>query len=65
MRTLLQQELLQRGVLTFRGFMLPSVAHGEEELGLTLEAFRGALQRVQEVADEGSFARHLEIPPVY
>jgi glutamate-1-semialdehyde aminotransferase/predicted aldo/keto reductase-like oxidoreductase len=65
MRTLLQQELLQRGVLTFRGFLLPSLAHGEEELGLTLTAFRGALQRVQEVADEGSFARHLEVPPVY
>src|SRR5262249_26946281 len=31
-RTLLIQELLKQGVLTFRGFLLPSLAHGEEEL---------------------------------
>ena len=29
MRTLLQQELLQRGILTYKGFMLPSLAHGD------------------------------------
>ncbi|HKE24010.1 MAG TPA: aminotransferase class III-fold pyridoxal phosphate-dependent enzyme [Bryobacteraceae bacterium] len=62
MRTLLQQELLQRGILTFRGFMLPSMAHGALEIEQTVSAFRGALTRVQEVAADGSFVRHLEIP---
>ena len=64
MRTLLKQELLKRGVMTFRGFMLPSAAHGELELEQTAEAFESALRRVRDVADAGDFERHLEIPPV-
>jgi glutamate-1-semialdehyde aminotransferase len=62
MRTLLQQELLQRGVLTYKGFMSPSLAHGARDLDETVSAFRGALARVREVAAEGAFVRHLEIP---
>jgi glutamate-1-semialdehyde 2,1-aminomutase len=62
MRTLLQQELLQRGVLTYKGFMLPSLAHGPLEVEQTVSAFRGALTRVQEVAAGGTFVRHLDIP---
>jgi glutamate-1-semialdehyde 2,1-aminomutase len=63
-RTLLLQELLKRGILTFRGFMLPSLAHGEQEMDKTLAAFRAALQRVQEISADDSFASHLEIPLV-
>jgi glutamate-1-semialdehyde aminotransferase len=62
MRTFLQQELLQRGVLTYKGFMLPSLAHGARDLEQTANAFGGALARVREVAAEGAFVRHLEIP---
>jgi glutamate-1-semialdehyde 2,1-aminomutase len=62
MRTLLQQELLQRGVLTYKGFMLPSLAHGEADIAGTVSAFRAALLRVREVADRDSFVRDLEIP---
>ena len=62
MRTFLQQELLQRGVLTYKGFMLPSLAHGAPEIEQTVTAFRGALTRVQEVAADGALVRHLEIP---
>jgi glutamate-1-semialdehyde 2,1-aminomutase len=62
MRTLLQQELLQRGILTYKGFMLPSTAHGELEMEQTISAFRGALQRVQEVSSKREFIRNLEIP---
>jgi glutamate-1-semialdehyde 2,1-aminomutase len=62
MRTLLQQELLQRGILTYKGFMLPSLAHGAQEMAETLSAFRGALTRVQEVSADRAFVRHLEIP---
>jgi glutamate-1-semialdehyde 2,1-aminomutase len=62
MRTLLQQELLQRGILTYKGFMLPSTAHGELEMEQTITAFRGALKRVQEVSSKREFIRNLEIP---
>jgi glutamate-1-semialdehyde aminotransferase len=62
MRTLLQQELLQRGILTYKGFMMPSVAHGGRDIEQTVSAFRGALTRVKEVAADGAFVRHLEIP---
>lgn len=62
MRTLLQQELLQRGILTYKGFMLPSIAHGEMEMEQTISAFRGALKRVQEVSSEQAFVRNLDIP---
>ncbi len=65
LRTLLQQELLQRGILTFRGFMLPSLAHGELELDETLAAFHAALTCVLQVTDDAAFASHLEIPLVY
>jgi glutamate-1-semialdehyde aminotransferase len=64
MRTLLQQFLLQEGILAFRGFMLPSLAHGDRELEETLAAFRRALARVQRVAADGSFVSELEIPLV-
>ena len=61
-RTFLHQELLQRGVLTFNGYMLPSLAHGKKEMEQTISAFRAALQRVQEVSSEQTFARYLDIP---
>ena len=61
-RTFLQQELLQRGILTFQGYMLPSIAHGEKEMGQTISAFRDSLRRVQEVSSEQTFARYLDIP---
>jgi glutamate-1-semialdehyde 2,1-aminomutase len=61
-RTLLQQELLQRGVLTFVGYMLPSAAHGEAEMDQVLGAFRGALEQVEMAAAARSFAPFMEIP---
>jgi len=61
-RTLLQQELLQRGIITYQGYMLPSTAHGDPEMEQTIAAFRGALQRVEEVASEQAFVRYLDIP---
>jgi len=62
MRTLLQQELLQRGVLTYKGFMLPSLAHRPADVEQTAAAFREALARVQDVADNNAFVGALEIP---
>jgi glutamate-1-semialdehyde aminotransferase len=65
MRTLVQQELLQRGVLTLNGIMVPSFAHDESALGETLEAFAQALRALVETAGDDSFARRLEIPPIH
>lgn len=64
MRTLVQQELLQRGVLTLMGFMLPSFAHDDAALSETLDAFEHALRNLVEAAADDSFARRLEIPPI-
>jgi glutamate-1-semialdehyde 2,1-aminomutase len=64
LRTLLQQELLKSGVLSFRGFLLPSAAHGEPELDRTLSAYELALRRVRDVASRGYLEEALEIPPV-
>jgi glutamate-1-semialdehyde aminotransferase len=63
-RTLLIQELLKGGILTFRGFLLPGLAHGEEELARTLHVYRAALEVVRQADADGSFARRLEIPLV-
>jgi glutamate-1-semialdehyde aminotransferase len=64
MRTLVQQELLQRGVITLMGVMVPSYAHDDRALAETLTAFEGALQTLAEVTVSNAFARHLEIPPI-
>jgi len=61
-RTLFYQELLQHGILTFNGYMLPSLAHGKYEMEQTISSFRAALQRVQEVSSEQTYARYLDIP---
>jgi len=64
-RTLLAQELAKNGVLTFRGVMLPSTAHGDREIEETLLAFRSALDVVRRASTEESFVSHLEIPLIY
>jgi glutamate-1-semialdehyde aminotransferase/predicted aldo/keto reductase-like oxidoreductase len=64
LRTLLQQELLKEGVITYKGYMLPGLAHGEEELQRTVAVFDRALEFLARVRREGSFARHLEILPI-
>ena len=64
MRTLLQQELLRRGVLTYKGFLLPSLAHDDASIAQALEAYAGALGAVRDAIKAGSLARRLEIPPL-
>jgi glutamate-1-semialdehyde aminotransferase len=65
MRTLVQQELLQRGVLTLYGFMVPSFAHDDDALGEAIDAFDHALRTLVEASATDTFVRRLEIPPVY
>jgi glutamate-1-semialdehyde 2,1-aminomutase len=63
-RTLLQQELLKAGIVSFRGFMLPSAAHGEREFEQTLAAFDRALPVVRRALETDGFARVLEVPEI-
>ncbi len=62
MRTLLQQELLRSGVLTYKGFLLPSLAHDDAAIAQAVDAYRAALAVVAEAVKAGSLERHLEIP---
>jgi hypothetical protein len=64
MRTLLHQELLRRRVLTTQNLFLPSAAHDEEALTLTVRAFQESLRVVAEAAARERFASALEIPPL-
>lgn len=63
-RTLLTQELLRRGLLNFRGFLVPSLAHDEADLRRTFEIFGDALQVVGDVLSRDAFAERLEIPRI-
>ncbi len=62
LRTLIQQELLRRGVITFKGFMLPSRAHDDSALRRTMEAFEGAVPTVARAWREDRMVAMLEIP---
>jgi glutamate-1-semialdehyde aminotransferase len=62
-RTLLLQELLRRGVLSYKGLFLPSAAHGDRELDETVRAFRAALQVIVRAGNGPEAVRFLEIPP--
>lgn len=64
MRTLLQQELLKRRVLTYRGFLLPSLAHDREAMQQTCEAYEHGIATVKQALTRNTFAPYLEIPPV-
>jgi glutamate-1-semialdehyde aminotransferase len=65
MKTLVQQALLQRGILTYYGVVIvPSYAHDDEALAETLSAFEQVLRLLVEVRANDSFALHLEIPPI-
>ena len=64
MRTLMQQELTRQGVLTFKGFMLPSLAHDDTALAKTLQAFDAALGVLTDSLADDSLLRRVEIPDV-
>jgi glutamate-1-semialdehyde 2,1-aminomutase len=63
-RTLLQQELLRRGVLTYKGFLLPSLAHDDAAIAQAVDAYREALSVVARAVEDGSLPSRLEIPPL-
>lgn len=61
-RTLYVQELLKAGITTYNGIMLPSYAHNDEVLDITLVGVRSALEKVKFALDNNSFYQYLEIP---
>jgi glutamate-1-semialdehyde aminotransferase len=61
-RSLYHQELLKAGVITYDGVMLPSFAHDDAVVAVTLAAIRDALAVVARA--EGDLERHLELPPL-
>ena len=65
MRTLLQQELLRRGVAVFtQGVMLPCYAHDDATLARTLGAFDEAFAIVAQAKQRGTLERQIVIPPL-
>jgi glutamate-1-semialdehyde aminotransferase len=64
MRTLLQQELIQGGVITTQNLFLPSLAHDDEALEITRRAFERALGTLAEAMKSDRFVPLLEIPPL-
>ncbi len=65
-RTLYLQELLRGGLITYSGVMLPSFAHGEDELNESLSTIEKSLQRVRDCEADGHCGLHraIEIPLV-
>jgi glutamate-1-semialdehyde aminotransferase len=61
--SLFTQECLLRGVL-HNGNLLPSYAHSEEDVELTLAAFEGALRVLDEARRRGSVEGLLHVPPL-
>jgi len=64
MRTLVQQEILKRGVLTTQNLLLPSIAHDDEAMDVARHAFDGTLQVLARAIREDRFVPYLEIPPL-
>lgn len=61
-RTLYNQELLKRGILTYNGIMLPSYAHDDWAYQKTLDALQGSLETVKTALVDGDIHRFIEIP---
>jgi glutamate-1-semialdehyde aminotransferase/predicted aldo/keto reductase-like oxidoreductase len=63
-RTLLQQELARHGVLSHRGYVIPSRAHDEAAVDRCVSGFAAALATVHAALASGRWMRHLDIPEI-
>src|SRR5262249_7392489 len=61
-RTFLQQQLMQRGLLSFRGFMMPTAAHSQEDLTNTLRIFDESLKALHQAELAQTLVKQLELP---
>ncbi len=59
MKTLMQQELLKHGIL-WGGFHNMSFSHTDEDVAITLAAYREALTVLDKAVKEGDVAKHLK-----
>lgn len=64
MRTFIQQQLLLQGILCYRGLMIPSYAHSDVDLELTLKAYRFAFESLHEAMMHDNLLQQIEIPLV-
>jgi glutamate-1-semialdehyde 2,1-aminomutase len=63
-RTLLQQELARNGLISHKGYVLPSLAHDGEAIERTIDGFSTALASIREALDYGIPTTRLDIPDV-
>jgi len=63
MKSLVQQELLKRGIL-WAAYHAVSYSHKDEEINITFEAFEDALKVLKKAVHEGDIRRFLEGKPV-
>jgi glutamate-1-semialdehyde 2,1-aminomutase/spore coat polysaccharide biosynthesis protein SpsF len=63
MKSLVQQELLKRGIL-WAAYHAISYSHEDKEIDMTLEAFEDALRILKKAIHEGNIERFLEGKPV-
>lgn len=63
MKSLVQQELLKRGIL-WAAYHAISFSHSEEDIDRTLEAFAEALEILREAIKEKNIRKYLQGPPV-
>jgi glutamate-1-semialdehyde aminotransferase len=61
-RTFLQQQLLQRGMVSFRGFLMPTAAHSQEDLSETLCIFDESLKALRQAELAHTLVKQLELP---
>lgn len=59
MKSLVQQELIKRGIL-WSGFGTMSFSHSDDDIKYTLEAFAGALEVLKKAIKEKSIRKYLE-----
>jgi glutamate-1-semialdehyde 2,1-aminomutase len=62
MRTLLVQELCRRGVITWKGLAIPSLAHGDAELAALARAFEESAAVVADALERDAFLECLALP---
>ena len=60
--TLLQQELLKAGVMSYNGIMIPSYAHDDHSMEAVLDAMEKALTVVAEADAQDTLNSQIEIP---
>ncbi len=59
MKSLFQQELLKRGILTI-GVHIICFSHSDKDVAKTLEAYGDAMRVLRQAIDEGDIEKHLE-----